>query len=121
MFVYASVSGWTVFLFHFFGHAIVYQGITTELFGGTFFFLCANLIGMFGAYHFEQNNRRKFLHDRQIKAINEQLVLQVEAKAKQYEELKKSIEEKQVLALSNEEKDRLTTLAQKERRTIQAP
>jgi|GEM_PF-5270189 len=112
-YVPACVSGWTVFLFHVIGHGVIHQELSTEFLAGMFFFLCANLIGMFGAYHFEQNNRRKFLHDKQIQAINEQLVLQVEAKAKQYEELKKSIEEKQVLALSNEEKDRLTTLLKK--------
>lgn len=112
-FVSASVSGWIVFLFHVIGHWVVHQELSSAFLAGMFFFLCANLIGMFGAYHFEQNNRRKFLHDKQIQAINDQLVLQIEAKAKQYEELKKSIAEKQVLALSNEEKDRLTTLLRK--------
>jgi diguanylate cyclase (GGDEF)-like protein/PAS domain S-box-containing protein len=109
-FHYATAAGWTIFLFHLLGHWTAHGDLGGYFLVGMFFFLSANLIGMFGSYHFEMMNRRKFLHDRQIAEINHQLVLQVEEKAKQYDELVKAIEERKELAFRNQEKDRLTAL-----------
>lgn len=108
-FVNASITGWSIFVFHQIGYFIWNGDVTDTFLYGSAFFICANLIGMIGAYNIESMNRKQFFHDHEITKINDELVLQFDEKAKQLEQLKKSIRENEELQLINAEKDQLTS------------
>jgi PAS domain S-box-containing protein len=108
-YVYATIIGWTIFSFHMIGSFVATGPLPNTVLYGSVFFVGANLIGMFGAYYFEQMNRRQFLHDIRIKEINDEMLAQFDEKTKQYDQLMTSIRKNQELVFKNEEKDRLTT------------
>jgi PAS domain S-box-containing protein len=107
-YIYASIAGWTVFSFHIIGSLLATGPLPNIVLYGAVFFVGANLIGMFGAYHFEQKNRTQFLRDIIIKEINNEMLAQFDEKTKQYDQLMTSIRKNQELIFKNEEKDRLT-------------
>ncbi len=106
-FVNATITGWSIFVFNMLGYLIWNSDITVTFLYSSLFFICANLIGMVGSYNLETMNRKQFLHDREITKMNDELVMQYEEKAKQFEKLEASIKENKVLQLINAEKDAL--------------
>ncbi len=107
-FIYATIAGWSIVLFYFFGFLIINSIMTQTLLFGTLFFIGALVIGMVGAYNIEKMNRKQFLYSISITKMNASLTLQFEEKNEQVVRLEKSIKENEILHQINLEKDLLT-------------
>ncbi len=86
-FVPATLSGFSILLFHFFGTLLYQNNLNETFYYGMLFFLGANLIGMMGAYNNEYMQRKQFLRDQDIEKINAQLKKQNEEKALQLQQI----------------------------------
>ncbi len=116
-FLYATVAGWSILLFHLLGYSIINTTFSDTFLFGSLFYVGANLIGMVGAYQFEAMNRRRFMHEKRISQINDDLKQQYEEKADQYNRLEQSMKANKELMAINKELDRLTTsLTESEKR-----
>lgn len=73
-FLLAAIAGWITLLLFNLG-AVFYSEMTTELIiSNNFFFISANLIGMFAAYIIELYKRRDFFLNQQLDLRNAQIV-----------------------------------------------
>jgi len=73
-FLLAVIAGWTTLLLFNLG-VVFYSDMTTELIiSNNFFFISANLIGMFAAYIIELYKRRDFFLNQQLDLRNAQIV-----------------------------------------------
>ncbi|MCK7486676.1 MAG: hypothetical protein MZU97_15075 [Bacillus subtilis] len=87
------------FLFHIVGSLVWNGSISNTVLYGAVFFVGANLLGMFGAYHSEDNKRKHFLHELELGEVNAAFRAQYEEKANQYDQLMTSLRENQELDL----------------------
>ncbi len=72
-FFYATIAGWTTLIMYNVG-AVLYSNTATELIiNNNFFYISANIIGMFAAYNIEYYTRRDFFLNKQLDAKNEQI------------------------------------------------
>jgi signal transduction histidine kinase len=99
-FFFATIAGWTILLFYNIG-AIYYSQLSLLLLiTNNFFFVSANLIGMFAAYYIEHYSRHNFSLNRRIESeklqvieVNRNLERKVEERTKELLEAKDKAEE----------------------------
>ena len=103
-FFLATIAGWTTLLIFNIGAVFYAHATSIILINNNFFFISANLIGMFAAYNIEYYMRRDFF-------LNQELDTQKAAVEKAYKNLEKIVQErtKELLAAKNkaEQADRL--------------
>jgi diguanylate cyclase (GGDEF)-like protein/PAS domain S-box-containing protein len=75
-FVYASIAGWSIFLFHVIGYIVSNDEYSDSFMFGLLFFAGANIIGMVGAYNIESLNRRRRLRETKISQMSDQIIRQ---------------------------------------------
>ena len=107
-FKYATLGGWTIFIFHFLGTVIVNESLPETYLYGSLFFVGANLIGMAGAKTKEDLTWKQHYKEQEIVTANAKLETSFREKVEQYTELETFIKENKDLKDRFEEKERLT-------------
>ena len=99
-FLLASIAGWTVLIIYNLGMIFYTHSSTIIIISTNFFFISANLIGMFAAYDIEYYARRNFFlnHEldnekKHIEEINKNLEKTVEERTKELQKAKEVAEE----------------------------
>ncbi len=105
-FIYATVSGWLIVLFYEFGATVLSNTPTNILLNNNFFFISANVIGMFSCYSIEFYARKDFflaclLRNEQQKVLTAN------------EELEKRVNERTALLASTNEDLKLEIVERK--------
>jgi signal transduction histidine kinase/CheY-like chemotaxis protein len=95
-FFLASVAGWTTLLFFNIGAIFFSDMDTMMIINNNFFFISANLIGMFAAYNIEYYARRDFLLNQQLDRRNAEI-------AEANKNLERKIEERTIEFLQAKE------------------
>ncbi len=73
-YIYAVSAGIAILLFHLIFHSILIGEFTETFLFGMLFFMGANIIGIVGAYHYEQQARTHFINDiLEKKAVEKEL------------------------------------------------
>jgi len=107
-FLYATITGIAILLFHLIGYSIVYSNFSGTFLFNMMFFMGANIIGILGAYQYEHTIRLQFLHDKEIHKFSEELKQNYDEKVEQFNQLEQSIKDNKQLIEKNEELARLT-------------
>lgn len=103
-FFYATIAGWTTLLIFNLGTLLYTNTPTLELINNNFFFISANLIGMFAAYNIEYYARHAFFTNQRL---DYQRVLDEGLKANLKEIVEKKTKEYLAAKEKAEESDRL--------------
>ena len=107
-FLYATITGIAILLFHLIGYSIVYSSFSETFLFSMLFLIGANIIGILGAYQYERQIRMQFLHDKEIHKFSEELKQNYNEKVEQFNQLEQSINENKHLIEKNKELARLT-------------
>jgi signal transduction histidine kinase len=99
-FFLATVAGWTVLLIYDIGAVFFTNTATNMLINNNFFFISANLIGMFAAYNIEYYARRNFFLSQKLETekllvldVNKNLEMIVEERTRELVKAKEKAEE----------------------------
>jgi len=97
-FVWASLAGWVIVVLYELASLLI-QAPVSVLINNNFFFICANIIGMFSCYSIEMSSRRDFyfskmleLEREKVEAANRELEMRVRARTAQLMQANKDLE-----------------------------
>lgn len=99
-FFLASIAGWSLILFYNLGALIFSDNTGLVVLSNNFFFIAANIIGMYAAYNIEYNSRRNFFLNKKldyekmyVDELNKNLEFTVEERTHDLKKAKEKAEE----------------------------
>ncbi|MBN2106841.1 MAG: response regulator [Deltaproteobacteria bacterium] len=98
-FVWASLAGWVIVVLYELASLLLIDAPVSVLINNNFFFICANIIGMFSCYSIEMSSRRDFYFSKllemereKVQAANRELEARVQARTEQLLQANRDLE-----------------------------